>query len=410
MPFRLTAKRREPEPPAPPRPAPSPLDVVLAYHQTTKHAPYRYARSLGYMDWDTQPDPFRRYAGAPLAPLDVIPPASDPSWDVVLEPGAIAPRSLDRGCVSQLFYDSLALSAWKEYGDSRWALRVNPSSGNLHPTEGYLISGPVAGLLDSAAVCHYAPYEHGLELRRTLPDAQWQALAEQLPPGALLLALTSIPWREAWKYGERAFRYCNHDIGHAIAAVAIAAAVMGWQARLLETVPDAHLATLLGIAGQAGQEDEQLRIEAEHPDCLIALFPGAETFPIEAQRTFHLPAGLLAELAATLPAGVPNRLSSDHHPWPIIEVATEASERETIARRVILASRHWRVVSPRHPHIPTRPPTDPPATQRGGHGRRDQHELRRVLRLHRPRPARRDALQRVAVETDASSGALCPPG
>jgi hypothetical protein len=27
-----------------------------------------------------------------------------------------------------------------------WALRVNPSSGNLHPTEGYLLCGPVVEL------------------------------------------------------------------------------------------------------------------------------------------------------------------------------------------------------------------------------------------------------------------------
>ena len=37
---------------------------------------------------------------------------------------------------------------------------------------------------------------------------------------SLLVVLTSIHWREAWKYGERAFRYCQHDLGHAIAAVA----------------------------------------------------------------------------------------------------------------------------------------------------------------------------------------------
>ena len=42
-----------------------------------------------------------------------------------------------------------------------------------------------------------------------------------------LIALTSIHWREAWKYGERAFRYCQHDLGHAIAAVGIAAAIAG---------------------------------------------------------------------------------------------------------------------------------------------------------------------------------------
>jgi len=37
-------------------------------------------------------------------------------------------------------------------------------------------------------------------------------------PGFILLGLSSIHWREAWKYGERAFRYCQHDIGHAIAS------------------------------------------------------------------------------------------------------------------------------------------------------------------------------------------------
>ena len=48
--------------------------------------------------------------------------------------------------------------------------------------------------------------------------------------------LSSIYWREAWKYGERAFRYCHHDIGHAICSISIAAAELGWQARLIENV------------------------------------------------------------------------------------------------------------------------------------------------------------------------------
>ena len=46
--------------------SPSPEEVVVAYHERTKHHYHRYAASLGYMDWATQPDPFRRYAGAAL--------------------------------------------------------------------------------------------------------------------------------------------------------------------------------------------------------------------------------------------------------------------------------------------------------------------------------------------------------
>jgi hypothetical protein len=32
---------------------------------------------------------------------------------------------------------SLGLSAWKSIPGNSWALRVNPSSGNLHPIEAY---------------------------------------------------------------------------------------------------------------------------------------------------------------------------------------------------------------------------------------------------------------------------------
>ncbi|MBI2224846.1 MAG: hypothetical protein HYU44_07795 [Betaproteobacteria bacterium] len=46
-----------------------PLEVVMRYHQETKHHFSRYARSLGYLDWANQPEPFRRYGGSPLISL-----------------------------------------------------------------------------------------------------------------------------------------------------------------------------------------------------------------------------------------------------------------------------------------------------------------------------------------------------
>jgi hypothetical protein len=41
-------------------------DVEL---ERTKHHYHRFAASVGYMDWATQPDPFRRYEGASLVRL-----------------------------------------------------------------------------------------------------------------------------------------------------------------------------------------------------------------------------------------------------------------------------------------------------------------------------------------------------
>jgi SagB-type dehydrogenase family enzyme len=224
-------------------------------------------------------------------------------------------------------HDSLALSAWKQAGQQehdRWSLRVNPSSGNLHPTEGYLIAGPVGGLHDRPAVYHYAPHEHALERRADLPDGAWAALAMQLPPGSVLVGLTSIHWREAWKYGERAFRYCHHDLGHAIGAVAVAAAGLGWEARLLEGVTDADLALLLGVDGQSGPE-------AEDADCLLALSPQDVAFPVERQRGFTL-GGLMQARWPTAWQGVANPLSPDHgQHWLVIDEVAAATRKTSPA-------------------------------------------------------------------------------
>ena len=245
-------------------------------------------------------------------------PGPEPAYDAVFGSGVITPRPINRATISQFFFDSLALSAWKTTGQVRWSLRVNPSSGDLHPTEGYLIAGPITGLTGKAGVFHYAPYEHALEERFLLVPALWQALARGLPDGSFLVGLTSIYWRESWKYGERAFRYCQHDVGHAIAAVAIAARVLGWCVVLLERPADAAIAGLLGV-------DRQHGIEAEHPECLMAVLPGIAADDACLVQAWDIPAVVLKTLAACTPAGMPNQLSSDHQLWAVIDRVADAS-------------------------------------------------------------------------------------
>jgi SagB-type dehydrogenase family enzyme len=300
------------------------LEVTLAYHERSKHHPFRFAPALGYMDWATQPDPFRRFEGAPLLPLDFVAIGPEPRYEEAFTPGVLAPAPLDRESISRLFHDSLALSAWKQAGASRWALRVNPSSGNLHPTEGYLVAGPIAGLHPRAAVFHYAPREHALELRAELSEKVWQSMAAQLPAKAILVGLASIYWRESWKYGERAFRYCHHDAGHAIASVTIAAAGLGWQTRLLESVTDADLAGLLGVGDQTG-------VEAEHADCLLAVFPQGSELTADDQRRFVVQEDVSDWVPRARWLGTPNRLSADHHRWPAIDEVARATEKASPA-------------------------------------------------------------------------------
>lgn len=310
-----TAVRRVSRPP-PAAPARDDVRITIDYHDRTKHHPGRFAEALGFMDWDTQPDPFRTFEGAPRVQLALRDPAEGPPYEVALEEGLLHPAPLTREMISQLFQDALGLSAWKEFGESRWSLRVNPSSGNLHPTEGYLVCGAVGGLHDQPAVYHYRSRDHSLERRCSLPTATWAAISAQLPPDTVLVGLTSIYLRESWKYGERAFRYCQHDLGHALAALGIAAAASGWTARVLASVTDPQLAALLGLDSQRGPE-------AEHPDLLLALFPQGAEFPADRWRSFTL-----SSLAAT-PSflGEPASLARDHQPWPVIDEVHAATTR-----------------------------------------------------------------------------------
>ena len=300
------------------------LESTLAYHERTKHRPAQFAASLGYMDWKTQPNPFRHYIGAPLFSLLFPQATADVPYETAFKLGQVSPVALDKMSLSQLFYDSLALSAWKQAGANRWPLRINPSSGNLHPTECYLIAGPIDGLHTKPAVYHYTPLKHSLEFRTELSEQAWQKLSAQLPATAILLGLTSIHWRESWKYGERAFRYCQHDVGHAIGSIAVASAGLGWEARLLENVTDPELSMLLGVHEHTG-------VEAEHPDCLMAIIPQGADFTIDKQRAFSL-SDLKDELRVAHWSGVPNQLSSDHHNWHVIDEVAIATKKLVPAR------------------------------------------------------------------------------
>jgi SagB-type dehydrogenase family enzyme len=291
---------------------PDRLQAVFAYHDATKHRFEAFAAGPGFLDWANQPDPFRRYAGARLVPLEIVAPGERPRYDAIFEPGHLpAAAAVNRQSISQLFYDSLALSAWKSNGDSRWALRVNASSGNLHPTEGYLLCGPVEGVCEQPMVGHYAPREHGLEVRAEFDMARWNTLCSGFPAHTFFIGLSSIHWREAWKYGRRAYRYCMHDAGHALGALSMAAAGLGWRTRLLDDPGSAALACLLGTS-------QPHDAELEEPDMLIACLPTQATGPLP-----ELPEALLQSFASLNWQGRPNHLSPAHVDWGMAAIAAE---------------------------------------------------------------------------------------
>lgn len=292
---------------------PSGAAPIIAYHEATKHHFNRFARSLGYMDWDTQPDPFRTYLGAPSIELPFGGRVPARPFEAVYGLEADNPSPLTLNTFARFLRHALGLSAWKEYGPSRWSLRANPSSGNLHPTEAYAAIPTLPDLGNPPALVHYGPGNHQLEFRAHLPDACWKALAGGLPDGGFFAGTASIQWRESWKYGERAFRYCLHDTGHALAAMAFSAELEGWTLKLLPGWSSGDMATLSGL----DRLDEFHENEREEPEWIAAVVPRPDS-----SRTPAAPPDAWRERRGeTQWFGFANRLSPEHHPWEIIEEA-----------------------------------------------------------------------------------------
>ncbi len=279
---------------------------IISYHEATKHHYDRYARSPGYMDWQNQPNPFRSYVGAPALPLPLL--ENDPAaahrdlYDRQKNPAQ--PVTIET--LAGFLELSLGLSAWKAASGSQWSLRINPSSGNLHPTEAHLIVPPLNS--KQSGVYHYNALGHVLEKRADVPAELWQRLVSHFGVDGFFIGISSIFWRESWKYGERAFRYCNHDAGHALACVSFSANLFGWKVSYLNALSDTEIRAVLGF--------DQIRfrkLEAEHTDFLCFVHP---------LTSLHIPRDLpdqiITEFADLRFVGEPDPLSQDSVNWELI--------------------------------------------------------------------------------------------
>ena len=191
-----------------------PLRALGMYHSISKHGVDKWAPGPSKMTYATAPATVRRFDGCPAIglPLRSLQPEGLPTFSTAMC-GAAPVRPLDVHGLSSLLYHSLALSGRKRTAHTSWDLRVSPSSGNLHPTEAYLLvggallqalrqrSGKRGEAAHAAAVMHYCPDEHALEERGVAADGTaWG-------DDSVVVVLSAVQWREAWKYGVRAWRY-----------------------------------------------------------------------------------------------------------------------------------------------------------------------------------------------------------
>ncbi len=281
---------------------------ISHYHDTTKHSLQHYAAGPETLDWDDQPQAFRWFDESKKVDLPLVADSLKTLYIDLYQPEKTEPHDLTLANIACLLELSFGLSAWKQYGAAKWPLRCNPSSGNLHAEEAYVISNQLDGL--DAGIYHYLSRDHQLEQR-------CQIETSPLANDTLLIGLSSIQWREAWKYGERAYRYCQLDTGHAIAALRYAAAAMGWHVNVLDNCSDAQISSLLGL----DRSEDFGKAEPEHPDLLLQISIAIEIAEIDLNK-------LQAVSNAGKWHGKANVLSEQHmYKWPIIDAVSQAAEK-----------------------------------------------------------------------------------
>lgn len=299
--------------------ADSAIQQVRDYHQRTKHSLQAYAKGPEALDWSAQPNSFRVFEGSPITVLPLVKlPETLLFSDLIAQKNPA--NTFHAKSLSSLLRLSFGLAQWKQFGTDQWALRCNPSSGNLHPTEAYVLLVGWDGFKNG--VYHYDSYLHALALRCEFLD---QAAFEPL----LLVGFSTVHWREAWKYGERAFRYCHLDIGHVLGSLGISAASLGWQIALLADGADERLSHLLGTGRSEFQS-----VEAECAECLLAVGPSSTL--AEAENVWEI---LVHTAASGCWMGAPNLLDPKPlYRWPVIDEVNAASKLVSAKNLVALSA------------------------------------------------------------------------
>jgi SagB-type dehydrogenase family enzyme len=245
-----------------------PVEATALYHRLSKNGAtltpsdflhlvnYRPGGDFQPLDPANRPAPFKHYRSVERIelPRELAPNASDAIRALAGNrgdsPNDFVDVRLDSSLLARLLHLCFGVTR-STIGplEGRTYFRAAMSAGNLHPLEVYAVCGPMEGL--SAGVYHFAPLEFRLDLLRSTDERAFlaSACATDDLPSAASLVITGIPWRMAWKYGERGWRHLYWDAGTSVANLVAAADGVGLHTRVLTGFVDQDVARLVGVDG-----------------------------------------------------------------------------------------------------------------------------------------------------------------
>ena len=231
-------------------------DAAARLHALTRHgSPVDRSQLVAFraLDPANRPAPFKRYPELPIVPLPTDSGTSGEAAAAVLSGRAHRdPATFDARLLARLLFFSAGVTRVSHPaggGEPTW-FRAAMSAGNLHPVEVYVVCDRLGEV--PAGVHHFAPLEVGLTMLREGDHRGGLAAATAAPQVATAscsLVLTGIPFRTAWKYGERGYRHLFWDAGSMLGNLLALAEAHGLPARVHVGFVDAAVAELVGVDG-----------------------------------------------------------------------------------------------------------------------------------------------------------------
>ncbi len=202
--------------------------------------------------------PLQVEAGAGATWIDLPDPARIDVPPLDLRRAIEARRSVRQFAPAPLSLDELSYLLWctqgvHEVGDGGYyTRRTAPSAGARHAFETYLLANQVDGLTPGLyrflAVGHkLAAVDLAPGLGERLAEACLGQKMVQLC-GATLIWV-AVPYRMAWRYGQRGYRYLHLDAGHVCQNLYLAAESVGCGVCAIGAFSDKALSAALGVDG-----------------------------------------------------------------------------------------------------------------------------------------------------------------
>ena len=177
-------------------------------------------------------------------------PKPDREGRVTLEAALAKRRPVRDFSRAPLTLTEISQLLWAGQGiTNRAGFRTAPSAGALYPLELYFAVGQVEGL--PPGVFRYRPAKHTLE--HVGPEDRREQLSEAalsqtwVRDSAAVLAITAIPRRTTWKYGERGLRYIYMEAGHVAQNICLQTVSLGLATTPVGAFRDDEVQRLLGL-------------------------------------------------------------------------------------------------------------------------------------------------------------------